>query len=107
MLLGDVRWLHSFDKKRRIRRILKIRRGREREKGEDQSMEKFPKTRFYGGSSEHQVVKGDCEVKKDEIYVLVKSKFIENRGENRKDLGRKENSFLIFSKILAIVRNFS
>lgn len=33
MLLGDVRWLHSFDKKRRIRRILKIRRGRERERG--------------------------------------------------------------------------
>lgn len=45
-------------------------------------MEKFPKTRFYGGSSESikwSKELRDCEVKNDEIYV--KSKLIENRGE--------------------------
>lgn len=47
--------LIAQSRRREIQRILKIREERERE--EDQSMEKFPKTRFYEGSSEHQVVK--------------------------------------------------
>lgn len=43
--------------RREIQRILKIREERERERGRSVHEEKFPKTRFYEGSSEHQVVK--------------------------------------------------
>lgn len=49
--------LIAQSRRREIQRILKIREERERERGRSFHEEKFPKTWFYEGSSEHQVVK--------------------------------------------------
>lgn len=78
-----------------IQRILKIRRERERERGEDQSTKKFPKTRFYEGSSEHQVVKGATRLRGEKRRNICEVKV---HREQRRDLGRKKRLVLDFFK---------